>query len=524
MGTAAAIFVALLGVLTVGPIPAPPAYADHNDMYLVCPSSITEGDSAFLEVRRPGYRMLLGAFLTIPFEADGEDFVPYNGTVFQNDPDSRALWVPVITKEDSLPEHDKFFAIGAWYGGVWHECLVTIVDDDTPQVTSVEITSIPVEGDTYRAGESIDITVTVDREVGVEDNPLLSLFLGEGEDSTWRGAEYHHGSGSRYLTFRYQVRTADRDTDGLSVSAAGVRDDGAPSSGFSGQIFAKGTDVPIDYTHPGVNSSADHKVDGRPYVQNIEVTSSPPGESDTYRANQIVELSMIFDTDVVVEGEVLAGLWVGYHGYPWSESIRRAQYLSGSGTDTLLFGYTVQQGDMDSEGIMIMGRSAEFGVRGDGTIKAKGTQVQWYEYYLGTNHLPDHKVDAVPPTIKSVTIESRPGNGQTYELGEFVEVAVTFSEKVTSSGALQLDLDMGGTPRQATLRSPTAQDRTFGEAIIFEYRVSEGDADTDGIGISANSLNLNSGAIRDEAGNAAGLSRSAVAADSHQKVDTSPEH
>ena len=55
MGTAAAIFVALLGVLTVGPIPAPPAYADHNDMYLVCPSSITEGDSAFLEVRWPGY-------------------------------------------------------------------------------------------------------------------------------------------------------------------------------------------------------------------------------------------------------------------------------------------------------------------------------------------------------------------------------------------------------------------------------------------------------------------------------------
>ena len=133
MGTAAAIFVALLGVLTVGPIPAPPAYADHNDMYLVCPSSITEGDSAFLEVRRPGYRMLLGAFLTIPFEADGEDFVPYNGTVFQNDTDSRALWVPVITKEDSLPEHDEFFAIGAWYGGVWHECLVTIVDDDTPK-------------------------------------------------------------------------------------------------------------------------------------------------------------------------------------------------------------------------------------------------------------------------------------------------------------------------------------------------------------------------------------------------------
>ena len=50
------------------------------------------------------------------------------------------------------------------------------------------------------------------------------------------------------------------------------------------------------------------------------------------------------------------------------------------------------------------------------------------------------------------------------------------------------------------------------------YTVQEGDCDSDGLGISANSLRLNGGAIRDPAGNASGLSHETVIADPGQRV------
>ena len=99
---------------------------------------------------------------------------------------------------------------------------------------------------------------------------------------------------------------------------------------------------------------------------------------------------------------------------------------------------------------------------------------------------------------------------------------------MTITGAPQLELDIGGTPRRATLRSgatgnSAAPQREFGETAAFQYAVQDGDTDTDGIGIDANSLRLNGGDIRDSAGNAAGLSHEAVTADPTQQVDTSAQ-
>ena len=81
----------------------------------------------------------------------------------------------MITKEDSQPEHDETFSTGFFDDNVWHPCVITSADDDAPEVTSVELTSVPVDGDTYRDNESIDVTVTLDQEVEVEGTPLLSL-------------------------------------------------------------------------------------------------------------------------------------------------------------------------------------------------------------------------------------------------------------------------------------------------------------------------------------------------------------
>ena len=295
--------------------------------------------------------------------------------------------------------HDETFAIGFWDGGVWHHCVVTIEDDDAPEIISVGMASKPVVFPSYRAGDAIDIAVDFDRKVEVDGNPQLSLYLGDGEGSAWRGASYHAGSGTNSLVFRYQVQPEDFDTDGISVGAAATDDDGSPAYGFSGDIFAEGTDVPVDYGHAGLTGGWKQQVDGRPYVQDARIVSSPSEGWTAYPANQVIEVSLAFDTDVVVEGDVSVELHLGIVDYNWDGVIREADYLRGSGTDTLVFGYTVRPGDMDAEGVGLVLGTERTGFTGDGNIRGKGLNVERNPNYLGTGHHADHKVDTSIATV-----------------------------------------------------------------------------------------------------------------------------
>lgn len=86
-----------------------------------------------------------------------------------------------------------------------------------------------------------------------------------------------------------------------------------------------------------------------------------------------------------------------------------------------------------------------------------------------------------------------------------------------------MKLDIGEVPRRARVQTPPTGS-TFSDTVVFSYRVQEGDNDPDGIGISANTLRLNGGAILDRAGNAAGLSHGTVPADPSHKVITAAEY
>ena len=520
---AAPALLALLAVFIVSPVSSRTAHADHNSMYAVCPDPISEGNSSQMGIRRSGYKIEEATFFTDHryYTADSSDYEEYHGVKIESDSSGgdSTLRAPIVTKEDTLPEHDETFSMGFWDGGVWHYCVVEIEDDDAPEITVVDISSKPADGYAYRAGESIDVTVDLDAKVEVDGTPQLALFVGDGAGNTWRGASYHSGSGSHSLVFRYRVKPEDFDSDGITVGSAAVDEDRTPAYGFGGNIYAEGTDVPIDYAHPGVEGTWRQKVDGRPYVQSARITSSPPDGWDAYRANQVVEVSMTFDTDVVVEGDASIDLYLGLHNYNWNEATRQAEYLRGSGTDTLVFGYAVRPGDMDPKGVGIILGTEEAGFGEDGTIKGKGTDVERNPWYRGTGHQPDHKVDTAPPAVSSVRITSSPDNGEAYDAGETISVQVAFGEKVTPSGDLHLELDVGGVARQATLRS--MPERTFSNSLVFDYEVQEGDTDSDGVGIGANSLRPDGGAVYDSAGNAAGLSHDAVVADSGQQVDAS---
>ena len=58
-------------------------------------------------------------------------------------------------------------------------------------------------------------------------------------------------------------------------------------------------------------------------------------------------------------------------------------------------------------------------------------------------------------TVSTVAVTSNPGTDDTYALGDTIEVALTFSEAVTVTGAPYLLIDVGGTNRGASYDSGT---------------------------------------------------------------------
>ena len=116
------------------------------------------------------------------------------------------------------------------------------------------------------------------------------------------------------------------------------------------------------------------------------------------------------------------------------------------------------------------------------------------------------------PYVRAVEISSSPQGGRSgYGIGDLVSVVVTFSEPVAVTGTPILRLRVGEDAKQAIYESGAASSK-----LVFTYSVAEGDEDTNGVGIEANSLSLDGGMIRGESGDAALLG--------HERLGDDPLH
>ena len=126
------------------------------------------------------------------------------------------------------------------------------------------------------------------------------------------------------------------------------------------------------------------------------------------------------------------------------------------------------------------------------------------------------QADSAAPAVSSIAFISAPARGDTYELGETIEVAVEFDKAVAVSGRPQLALTIGTHTRHATYSGWDSQ------SVNFHYTVHEADRDEDGIGIAANSLILNGGTITAADGTTdAELTHGATVAERASKVNGS---
>ena len=147
------------------------------------------------------------------------------------------------------------------------------------------------------------------------------------------------------------------------------------------------------------------------------------------------------------------------------------------------------------------------------------------------------QTDTTAPTISSVAFTSDPDENDAdlgayivgrsggsivqstswasgvYRIGDDVKVTVTFSESVTVTGSPQLELAIDSSNR------PAAYESAEGSAVVFSYKVAEGNWDNDGIAINADELTLNGGSIKDAANNDADLSHNALATQDGHTVD-----
>lgn len=234
------------------------------------------------------------------------------------------------------------------------------------------------------------------------------------------------------------------------------------------------------------------------------VLTSIPAIGTTYIAGEVVSATTTFSGAVTVTGTPQLTLNVG-------GSNKTANYTSGSGTTALVFSYTIQSGDLDANGISIGANALALN---GGTIGGSGETAVITHSSVADN--ASHKVDAVAPTVLSLSFTSAAGADNTYTAGDVVTVGVVFSEAVTVVGGTPtITIVCGASNKTASYTSGSG-----GTTLTFSYTIAGGDTDTDGLAVTANTLALGGGTIRDAAGNNATLTHSAITNNAGHKVDT----
>ena len=354
-------------------------------------------------------------------------------------------------------------------------------DRTPPTVISVEITSDPPDSrDVYGAGEEIEVTVTFSETVLVTGTPRVTLKVGARD----RSANYESVTGAVVL-FAYTVATNDSDTDGVSVEADSlsggtIRDPSRNNALRTHSAVAADTGQQVDGIKPVLASTDGAVANGTM----LTLAYSEPLDTSSAPGNDAFSVSGGNETRSVT-GVRVSGIAVELTLTPAAEH----------GETGLRVSYTVPTGSGATPIQDTAGNDAD---------------------RLSNRSVTNQTGDTTGPTVETVRITSSAGSDRTYAVEDPIEVTVTFNETVVVTGTPRLTLNVGGQNRTADYLSVT------GAAVKFEYRVSRGDSDRDGVSIDADSLSRGGGTIRDGARNDAQLDHAAVAADSRHKVDGIP--
>ncbi|WP_146864111.1 Ig-like domain-containing protein, partial [Chitinophaga cymbidii] len=263
-------------------------------------------------------------------------------------------------------------------------------DQTAPAITTVNVPA----NKTYVSSEVLTFTVNYNEAVTVAGGtPSLPITIG----STTVQALYTGGSGSTALTFAYTIQNGEQDANGVAVGAqlqaagATLRDAAGNDASLTLAGIQPTSGVLVDATAPVVNS----------------VTVPANGY---YKANDVLTFEVVYSENVIVTGPPYIEVTIG-------AVTRQATYTSGSTGNELTFSYTVQNGDLDMDGIAL-----------GGNVELAGGTVQ---DAVGNNALPALNNPGntsgvfVNTTAPTVVLSGTPSTNAPFTL------TVTFSEAVT---------------------------------------------------------------------------------------------
>ena len=273
-----------------------------------------------------------------------------------------------------------------------------------------------------------------------------------------------------------------------------------------------------------------------PRITSVAITSIGGGETGTdalctvrgtyrdywwsgiYGIGDTIEITATFDKPITVTGNPSLTIDIGRQ--PVTAQYSRAK------ENTLVFSYTVAEGDNDEDGVSI--RANQIHLNGGSITGSSGANADLSHNSLENQE--DHLVDGIRPHIQKVAINSQSSQGHVdggfkyhASRGDEVIISVSFNEatnfKYTDPRRGQKDLrprillDVGGQTREAIRRcSPFI--------TWHRYTVQLGDFDEDGLQAIPNSYHVPEGGwIKDKAGNDAILAHGTNPARWSQRVD-----
>ena len=188
---------------------------------------------------------------------------------------------------------------------------------------------------------------TFSAPVAVRGVPGIDLQVGE----KVAVARYVSGSGTDRLRFEYVIMLGDYDENGIGLSLE--RDSESPFRLDGAAIVdaVAGAAIGVNLKRTTLTGGgANHRVEARPPVVTGVSMASSPASGDTYGTGETVTVRLAMREDVTV---VLPGrphVWLEVGG-----AVRRAEYSGpvGSATRALEFSYTVQEGDLDTDGVRL---------------------------------------------------------------------------------------------------------------------------------------------------------------------------
>ena len=224
-----------------------------------------------------------------------------------------------------------------------------------PSLTGASVTSTPSNGSSYVTGETIQISATFDRAVQVVGTIAYRISL----NNTAVDVPFAQVAEGNVVQFERTVAPDDysgsptfnnyhppvlMDTlKGILHASANIAL--LPDSGWRAYVpfhVLAGT-VPLNADRPVI------AVDG------VAITSTPTAATNTYGLGETVNVSVTFSKAVTVDTtngtpRMLMGFQNAGSG---TQVDKYLDYVSGSGTSTLVFQYTVQASDEDDDGIFI---------------------------------------------------------------------------------------------------------------------------------------------------------------------------